>query len=156
MRVTDEESHDISAAGLRIGVVTALFNESITSGLTAGAIEFLEEAGASGIRTVTVPGAFEIPLFAQKLATSGYHAVVCLGAVIEGETDHYEQVANRTSEGLMRVQLDTGVPIAFGVLTVRCIDHAIARSQPGAKNKGREAAAAAVMAARALETLDRA
>ena len=80
---------------------------------------------------VEAPGAFELPLIAQKLARSGYDAVVCLGAVIEGDTDHYEHVAHRASEGLMRVQLDEGVPVAFGVLTVRDIDQATIRSAPG-------------------------
>jgi 6,7-dimethyl-8-ribityllumazine synthase len=101
-----------------------------------------------------VPGAFELPLFAQKCAVLGYDAVVCLGAVIEGDTDHYDHVANRASEGLMRVQLDTGVPVAFGVLTVRDVAQAIERSRPDDHNKGREAAIAAVSAAQSLRQLD--
>lgn len=152
---TDAEQHlDLNAVGLRVAVVTSMFNAAITKGLTDGAIDFLEEAEAEEIMSVHAPGAFELPLLAQKLARSGYDAVVCLGAVIEGETDHYDHVAHRASEGLMRVQLDTGVPVAFGILTVRDVEHARSRSEPGPENKGREAAIAAVMAARALKALE--
>ncbi|RLE15821.1 MAG: 6,7-dimethyl-8-ribityllumazine synthase [Actinobacteria bacterium] len=153
MRHQDSSAACPSAEGLRVGVVTAVFHERITSGLKAGAVEFLREAGAAEIHTVDAPGAFEVPLLAQRLATSGYDAVVCLGAVIEGETDHYEHVAHRASEGLMRVQLDTGIPIAFGILTVRSVESAVARSQPGKDNKGREAAIAAVSTANTLRGL---
>lgn len=153
MKIGEQRTEAVSADGLRIGVVTAVFNESITSGLKAGALEFLEESGASDVIVVDVPGAFELPLLAQHLAMNGWDAVVCLGAVIEGDTDHYEHVAHRASEGLMRVQLDTGVPISFGILTTRESESAIERSRPGPHNKGREAAAAAVHAARTLQQL---
>jgi 6,7-dimethyl-8-ribityllumazine synthase len=149
----DTESLDLHARGLRIGVVTSVFNASITRGLAQGAVEYLREAEAEDVLIVEAPGAFELPLIAKRLATRGFDAVVCLGAVIEGETDHYEHVAHRASEGLMRVQLDTGVPIAFGILTVRDVAHALSRSGPGPENKGREAAIAAVMAARALDAI---
>jgi len=154
MRVDEERSPDLDATGLRIAVVTAIFNAPITLGLRAGAVDYLEEASAEEVLTIDAPGAFELPLIAQKLARSGYDAVVCLGAVIEGDTDHYEHVAHRASEGLMRVQLDTGVPVAFGILTVRNPADAQVRSAPGPENKGREAAIAAVMAARALAAID--
>ena len=154
MRVDDSHPIDLDARGLRIGVITAVFNASITRGLTDGAVEYLHEAEAEDVLVIEAPGAFELPLIAQKLARSGYDAVVCLGAVIEGDTDHYEHVAHRASEGLMRVQLDEGVPVAFGVLTVRDIDQATIRSAPGPENKGREAAIAAVMAARALAIIE--
>ncbi|GMQ93169.1 MAG: 6,7-dimethyl-8-ribityllumazine synthase [Acidimicrobiia bacterium] len=153
MRVDEATDNPVSAEGLRIAVATATFNSSVTEGLRAGAIAFLEESGAAEILAVEVPGAFELPLMAQRLTSLGYDAVVCLGAVIEGETDHYEHVAHRASEGLMRVQLDTGVPITFGILTVRQLDDALARSKPGPGNKGREAAQAAVLTVRALQTL---
>lgn len=145
---------DLDARGLRIGVITAAFNRSITRGLEEGAIEYLREAEAEDVFVVEAPGSFELPLIAQRLARSGYHAVVCLGAVIQGDTDHYEHVAHRASEGLMRVQLDEGIPVAFGILTVRDIEHALVRSRPGPENSGREAAIAAVMAARALQVID--
>lgn len=153
MRVDERADENISAEGLRIAVVTAMFNGSITAGLRTGALEYLEEAGADEVLAVDVPGTFELPLFAQKLAASGYHAVVCLGAVIKGDTDHYEHVAHRASEGLMRVQLDSGVPVAFGILTVLDKEAALARSQPDKGNKGRETARAAVLAALALREL---
>lgn len=154
MRVEQPDPRDLSADGLRVAVVTAVFNSPITSGLTDGARDYLEEANAEEVLLVEAPGAFELPLLAQRLAATGYDAVVCLGAVIEGDTDHYEHVAHRASEGLMRVQLDTGVPVAFGILTVRNVEDAIVRSKPGPENKGREAAIAAVMAARALQALE--
>ena len=131
MRVDEPDPRDLSADGLRVAVVTAIFNASVTKGLTDGAVDYLREAEAEEVLTVECPGAFELPLIAQKLARGGYDAVVCLGAVIEGDTDHYEHVAHRASEGLMRVQLDEGVPVAFGILTVRDIDHARERSAPG-------------------------
>ena len=154
MRADELDPRDLSAAGLRIAIVTAIFNASITKGLTDGAVDYLGEANAEEVLVIDAPGAFELPLIAQRLAQQGYDAVVCLGAVIEGDTDHYEHVAHRASEGLMRVQLDTGVPVAFGVLAVRDIADAQVRAEPGPENKGREAAIAAVMAARALEALD--
>ena len=150
---SDRSVVDLDARGMRIAVITASFNRSITRGLADGALDFLREAEAEDILAIEAPGAFELPLLAQRAARSGYHAVVCLGAVIEGDTDHYEHVAHRASEGLMRVQLDEGVPVAFGILTVRDIDHARERSAPGPDNKGREAAIAAVTAARTLQVI---
>ncbi|MEZ5176052.1 MAG: 6,7-dimethyl-8-ribityllumazine synthase [Acidimicrobiia bacterium] len=153
MRVDPGSSDEVSAAGLRIGVVTSTFNRGITDGLRDGAIAWLEAADADEILVLDAPGAFELPVIAQKLAEVGYDAVVCLGAVVEGETDHYHHVASRTAEGLMRVQLDTGIPVAFGVLTVRHIEHAELRSKPGVHNKGREAAIAAVTTANTLRAI---
>ena len=108
-------------------------------------------AGAA-VTVVEVAGAFELPLIAQELAPA-HDAVVALGAVIEGETDHYEHIAHRASEGLMRVMLDTGTPVAFGILTVRDPEHARLRSAPGPENKGAEAAEAAVRTALLLSGL---
>ena len=153
MRIDEHIADAPNAVGLRMGVVTALFNRSITDGLKNGALEYLEEAEADEVVVVDAPGAFELPLLAQSLAEAGLDAVICLGAVIEGDTDHYAHVAHRASEGLMRVQLDTGVPISFGILTVRDVADAQARSLPGPDNKGREAAEAAVMTALALRTI---
>ncbi len=153
MRVDDQAAGPVSAEGLRIAVVTAMFNRTITGGLTEGALEYLDEASPDEIVVVDVPGAFELPLIAQHLANDGYDAVICLGAVIEGDTDHYEHVAHRASEGLMRVQLDTGVPVAFGILTTRDVAAAIKRAAPGPDNKGREAAEAGVQAALVLRSL---
>ncbi len=147
-------SPDHDGSGVRVGIVFAAFNAEITGGLLTGALLYLHEVGAEVVRVVEVPGAFEIPLTAQKLANSGaVDAVVALGAVIEGDTDHYEHVAHRASEGLMRVALDTEIPVTFGILTARSADHAMARSAPGPGNKGAEAAGAAVGAALALKSI---
>ena len=95
----------------------------------------LEDAGTREVIVVEAPGAFEIPLLAERLAARGCDAVVAIGAVVEGETDHYEHVTHQVSEGLMQVMLDAGVPVTFGILTTRSADHAFARSQPGEPNK---------------------
>jgi 6,7-dimethyl-8-ribityllumazine synthase len=153
MRTDDTDTEVLSAEGLRIGVVTALFNRSITERLKEGALEYLSEADADEVFVVDAPGAFELPLIAAALTRAGVDAVVCLGAVIEGDTDHYDHVAHRASEGLMRVQIDTGIPIAFGILTVRDIADAEIRSVAGPDNKGREAAHAAVMTALTLKAI---
>jgi 6,7-dimethyl-8-ribityllumazine synthase len=144
---------ELDASGLRIGVIRSLFNRPVTDGLLAGATEVLEEAGAEDVVIIDVEGAFEVPLVAQHLVREGCDAVVALGAVIQGETDHYEHIAGRASEGLMRVMLDSGVAIAFGILTVTDVDHAMVRSAPGEKNKGREAASAAIRTAKLLKEI---
>jgi 6,7-dimethyl-8-ribityllumazine synthase len=144
---------ELDASDLRIGIVRSLFNQPVTDGLLRGATEILEEASAQDVVTVDVEGAFEAPIVARRLAADGCDAVIALGAVIEGQTDHYEHIAGRTSEGLMRVMLDTGVPISFGILTVTDAQHALARSAPGEENKGREAAIAAIRTANLLRQL---
>lgn len=139
-------------SGLRLAVATSRFNSRVTDGLRDGAIEYLEQTGAD-YDLYEAPGAFELPLLARELIGSGYDGVVALGAVIDGDTDHYEHVANRASEGLMRVMLETRQPVAFGILTVRHQKHALDRSQPGPGNKGAEAAAATVETALLLRKL---
>lgn len=140
--------------GLRIGIVVATFNSEVTGGLLTGALLYLHDVGAEASRVVEVPGAFEVPLVSKRLAESGtVDAIVALGAVIEGGTDHYEHIAHRASEGIMQVSLDTGVPVSFGVLTTRGLEDALKRSAPGDDNKGAEAAAAAVGAALALKSI---
>jgi 6,7-dimethyl-8-ribityllumazine synthase len=136
--------------------VRSLFNPAVTDGLLAGARRALDEMGAAPRRVAVydLPGAFELPLAAQAAARSGrFDAVVALGAVIEGETDHYEHVARETASGLAAVARETGVPVAFGVLTVRKEEHAVRRAGPGPDNKGAEAARAAVMTAIALRAI---
>jgi 6,7-dimethyl-8-ribityllumazine synthase len=145
-----------SARGLRVAVLSAAFNAPVVEGLTAGAREALEEMGASerDVECVLVPGAFELPLAARGAASSGrFDAVVALGAVIRGETDHYEHVARAAASGLAAVALDTGVPVGFGVLTVEKEGQALARSAPGPENKGAEAARAAVSMVHVLRRL---
>ena len=148
-----EISGALDASGLRVGVVVAGFNASITEGLLEGAMEALRSAGAPDPTVVRVPGAFELPVAARALAEAGCDCVVALGAVIEGETDHYQHVATQSSAGLMQVSVATGVPVALGVLTVRQVAHAVERSRPGPVNKGAEAAEAAVRAAQAIRML---
>jgi len=149
--MTTSDRGSLDAAGLRIGVVRSLFNRPVTDGLLEGALALLREAGADDVTVIDVEGAFEVPILAQRMAGNGYDAIVTVGAVIEGETDHYEHIARQVAEGLMRVGLDTGVPVSFGILTVRDPAHAFARSAPGARNKGREAAEAAVRTANLLK-----
>jgi 6,7-dimethyl-8-ribityllumazine synthase len=147
-----------SARGLSVAIVRSLFNRPVTDGLLDGAREALAAMGASPRRVAVydLPGAFELPLAAQAAARSGrFDAVVALGAVIEGETDHYEHVAREAASGLAAVARETGVPVAFGVLTVRQEEHARRRAAAGPDNKGAEAARAAVMTALALREIGR-
>lgn len=140
-------------ASLRIGIAVSSFNAGITDGLLAGALAGLKESSVLDITVVRVPGALELPLTAQKLVGSGMDSIIAIGAVIEGETDHYTHVATQTMEGLQRVALDTGVPIASAVLTVREYAHARDRSLPGKANKGYEAAQAAITTVNAFREL---
>jgi 6,7-dimethyl-8-ribityllumazine synthase len=141
-----EGTHD--GRGLRIGIVCARFNGGITTRLLGAAIMALTEAGVdrSDISLAWVPGAFEIPLAAQAFATGpkAVGAVITLGAVIRGDTGHYEVVAGECARGVQAVQLRTGVPIVFGVLTTNTIDQALERSLPDETNKGRESALTAL------------
>ena len=142
-----------SPARARIGFACAEFNGGITDRLLRGALDALEESGCDLADAVVawVPGAFELPVVAQRLAGSGaVDAVVCLGAVIRGDTGHYEFVAGECASGLQRVQLDTGIPVVFGVLTTETVDQALVRSEDDDANKGREAALTALRTATVL------
>ncbi len=142
--------------GLRAAVVRARFNAEVVDGLASGAEAALTEMGVRHVVVVDVPGAFELPLAAKAAAASGrFDAIVALGALIRGDTDHYEYIARTAAAGLQRAALDTGVPVAFGVLTVTKARQALARSRPGPDNKGAEAARAAVAMALTLRTLRR-
>lgn len=146
------------AAGCRFAIVVSRFNPEITDGLLTGAREALTEADVSDddVAVVRVPGAFELPLTAQRLAESGrFDAVVCLGCLIKGDTMHFEYIADAASRGISEVGLATGVPVAFGVLTTLTDEQAEVRSRPGPGNKGREAAQAAVEMATLLRAIDR-
>jgi 6,7-dimethyl-8-ribityllumazine synthase len=145
-----------AASDVRVGLACAEFNGGITDRLLTGALDALEEAGCDLGRAVVVwaPGAFELPVVAQKLATSEtVDAVVCLGAVIRGDTGHYDFVAGQCAAGLQRVQLDTGVPVVFGVLTTDTVDQALVRSEDDGSNKGREAAETALRTVAVLSDL---
>lgn len=138
---------NLIATGLRVGVVVGRFNEFIGSKLLSGALDAFKRHGMEedAVDVAWVPGAFEIPLIAQKMAASGkYDAVITLGAVIRGSTPHFDYVCNEAAKGVSRVQLDTGVPTIFGVLTVDTIEQAIERAGTKAGNKGWEAAVTAI------------
>jgi 6,7-dimethyl-8-ribityllumazine synthase len=137
----------LSAEGFRFAMVVSRFNDFISSRLVDGAMDALVRHGASEeqVVLVRVPGAFEIPLMAKKLAASGrYDAVVCLGAVIRGATPHFDYVAAEVSKGIAGVGLETGVPVTFGVLTTDNLEQAIERAGSKSGNKGWEAAMAAI------------
>jgi 6,7-dimethyl-8-ribityllumazine synthase len=137
----------IGAAGFRFAIVVSRFNDFISSRLVEGAMDALRRHGAADeqISLVRVPGAFEIPLVAKRLAKSGrFDAVVCLGAVIRGSTPHFEYVAAEVSKGIATVSLETGVPVTFGVLTTENLEQAIERAGSKSGNKGWDAAMAAM------------
>jgi 6,7-dimethyl-8-ribityllumazine synthase len=145
--------------GLRVALTCARFNDFITDRLLAGARDGLLRHGVdeASITVVWVPGAFELPLVAKRLAGSGeYDAVIALGAVIRGATGHYDHVAGQAASGLARAALDTGVPVVFGVLTTDTIEQAIERAGTKAGNKGFEAASTAIELADLMRQLPKA
>jgi 6,7-dimethyl-8-ribityllumazine synthase len=140
------EGH-LVGTGLRVGIVAGRFNELIVSKLVGGALDALKRHGVEdeNVDVAWVPGAFEIPLIAKKMAESGrYDAVVTLGAVIRGATPHFDYVCNETAKGVASLSLTTGIPVIFGVLTTDSIEQAIERAGTKAGNKGWESAAAAI------------
>ena len=144
---------DLDGADLNIAIVVARFNEHVTTRLLKGAQDALQRHGVEDPDVYWVPGSLELPVTALALAEKGGHdAIVCLGAVIRGETFHFEVVATQAAMGLMQVQLDTGVPVTFGVLTTDDEDQALARSGPKS-NKGAEAAEAAIEMANLLREI---
>jgi len=137
----------IDASPFRFAVVVSRFNAFVTEPLRDGAVAALREAGAleSNVHVLAVPGAFEIAQAARLAAETGrFDAVVCLGCLIRGETPHFDYIASATTHGIMKAAAETGVPMAFGVLTTNTVEQATARAGEGPDNKGREAAAAAV------------
>jgi len=148
---------DLQARDLKFAIVAARFNDFIVDKLVTGAVEALRRHGASDqqIDIVRVPGAFEMPPVLRKLATSrGYDALVALGAVVRGDTPHFEYVAGECASGVARVASDTGVPVGFGVLTGDTVEQAIDRAGGKGGNKGAEAALAALELANLLRRLD--
>jgi len=138
---------ELNGAGLRIAIIGARFNDHIVVPLRDGALRGLERLGVADndISEVWVPGAFELPLAAQALAETGnVDAIICLGTVIRGDTPHFDYVCGEAARGIQDAQLNTGVPVMFGVLTVNTEQQAIDRSGPGIDNKGDEAAVGAV------------
>ena len=137
----------LDGSGLKIGIVAAKFNEFITTKLVEGAEEGLSENGvdATDVTIAYVPGSFEIPVVASKMAHSGnYDAVICLGAVIKGDTDHYEYVAGEATRGIADVSLSSGIPVIFGVLTTHTMQHALERSGGRKGNAGHSCAVTAI------------
>lgn len=144
---------NLIATGLKFGIVASRFNEFITSKLLEGAVDALRRHGAddADIEAAWVPGAFEVPLAAQKMATSGrYDAVICVGAVIRGSTPHFDYIAAEVAKGVAQVGMSTGVPTIFGVITTDSIEQAIERAGTKAGNKGSEAAESAIEMANLL------
>ena len=145
------------AQGLKFGLVVGRFNEFIGSKLLSGAMDALTRHGAeeADIDVAWVPGAFEIPLAAQKMALTGrYDAVITLGAVIRGSTPHFDYVASETTKGVAKVSLDAGIPVIFGVLTTDTIEQAIERAGTKAGNKGWDAAMSAIEMANLMRNLE--
>jgi 6,7-dimethyl-8-ribityllumazine synthase len=144
------------AEGLKIGIVAGRFNEFIVSKLLSGAVDGLKRHGVEDekIDIVWVPGAFEIPLVAGKMAMSDkYDAVICLGAVIKGSTSHYDYVCSEVSKGIAQVSLNSGKPVIFGVLTTDSIEQAIERAGTKAGNKGYDSAVTAIEMANLLKNI---
>jgi 6,7-dimethyl-8-ribityllumazine synthase len=149
------EGH-LVGTGLRVGIVVGRFNEFITSKLLSGAEDALKRHGVSeeNIDIAWVPGAFEIPMIAQKMAKSNnYDAVITLGTVIRGSTPHFDYVCNETAKGVASTALNTGVPVIFGVLTTDSIEQAIERAGTKAGNKGWESAVSAIEMANLYKAL---
>lgn len=141
------EGKVVAPEGMRVGIVASRFNEIIVNKLLGGAVDGLVRHGVedNNITAAWVPGAFEIPAAAKKMAASGnYDAVICVGAVIRGDTTHYDYVCSEVSKGIASVGLETGVPVMFGVITTENIEQAIARAGSKAGNKGYDCALSAI------------
>jgi len=147
---------NLDAKDLRFGVVASQFNSLVSEQLKTGALDALARHGArdNDVDVVLVPGAFDIPLFAKEMAGSGrYDSIVCIGAIIKGETPHFEYISAAVTQGIKEISLSTGVPLAFGVLTTDTLDQAFNRAGAKLGNKGWEAALSAIEMARALKAL---
>lgn len=141
------EGNVVAREGMKVGIVASRFNEIIVNKLLGGAVDGLVRHGVEdrNITAVWVPGAFEIPTAAQRMAASGkYDAVICVGAVIRGETSHYDYVCNEVSKGIAQVSMTTGVPTLFGIVTTENIEQAIARAGAHTGNKGYDCALSAI------------
>ena len=147
---------ELQAKGLKFGIIVSRFNDFITSKLLDGALDALRRHGADekDIEVVKVPGSFEIPLVARKLAAKGiYSAVICLGTVIRGATPHFEYVSAEVSKGIASASMETGVPIAFGIITSDTIEQAVERAGTKSGNKGWDAAITAIEMAQVMKKL---
>lgn len=145
------------ARDYRFGIVVSRFNEFVSKNLLSGALDSLKrhEASEESIDVAWVPGSFEIPVVARKMADSGkYDALICLGAVIRGSTPHFDYVAAEVSKGIAKIGLDTGVPVAFGVITADTLEQAVDRAGAKAGNKGWQAALTAIEMANLMSVLE--
>lgn len=148
----------LNAGGLRFGIIASRWNDMIVSRLIGGAQDALTRLGAasSDITLVRVPGSFEIPLVARKMAASGrYDAIICVGAVIRGETPHFDYIAAEVTKGVSVASLETGIPVAYGIITADTVEQAINRAGVKAGNKGFEAAMSAIEMANLIKELSR-
>ena len=148
---------ELAAARRRVVVIASRFNEFVVSGLVKGAVTAWEKQGGNPAELVVVrvPGAFELPVLASRLAKSGkYEAIVALGCVIRGDTAHFEYVAGECARGLQNVSVETGIPVVFGVLTTETVEQALQRAAPGGSNKGGEAMETALEMADLVVKLD--
>ena len=155
--MTRKLERSLNGDGLRVAIVVAEFNDFITSRLLDGALGGLAAHGVrdDDVTVASVPGSFELPLIAAKLASSGQHdAVICLGAVIRGETDHYQHVAGEAAKGIANASANTGIPVIFGVLTTDTVEQAINRAGGKQGNNGYGAAIAAVRMANLARAID--
>jgi 6,7-dimethyl-8-ribityllumazine synthase len=156
MEITTVEGSVVSSDEMTIGIVASRFNDFVVSRLVSGALDGLlrHNVKSSNITLVKVPGAFEIPVAAKKMAASGkYDAVICLGAVIRGQTSHYDYVCSEVSKGIAAVSLATCVPVLFGVLTTDTIEQAVERAGTKAGNKGYDCALGAIEMINVLKLL---
>jgi len=147
---------ELQAKGLKVGIIVSRFNDFITSKLLDGALDALRRHGADekDIEVVKVPGSFEIPLVAKKLAAKGiYSALICLGTVIRGATPHFEYVSAEVSKGIASASMETGIPIAFGIITSDTIEQAVERAGAKSGNKGWDAAITAIEMAQVMKKL---
>ena len=143
---------DLDGTGLHVGIAVATWNRSVTDRLLDAAVTRLDQLGAQ-VTVIRVPGALELPLACKGLAEGGCDAVVAIGTVVRGDTDHYDIVVRESTSGVSRVALDTGVPVTNAILAVAEFGHAMERAGEGPANKGHEAAEAAVVTARAMRGL---
>ena len=154
MAQTKKHEGHLNAAGKRFALIVSRYNEFFSSRLLSGAEDCLLRHGAAAedVEVFRTPGSFEIPLVAKKVAEAGkFHAVVCLGAVLRGQTSHFDFVASEVAKGIGRVNLESGVPVIFGVITTETIEQAVDRAGARAGNRGAEAAMAAIEMANLME-----
>jgi len=158
MHTHEQIEGDSNAEGLRFAVIASRFNDEIVAGLLDGAIDCLDKHGAAAaeVKIYRVPGAFEIPLLAASVARSKqFDAIVAIGALVRGDTPHFDFISLQVTMDISRAALDSGIPIAYGVITCNTMEQAQARSRPGSGNKGWEAALAAIEMANMMKKLNR-